>query len=271
MVGPNTGVSLYSVFSNSNTYWPVSHNYSESTTGPSSPTVVARRQERRHSYISHATDQNIELTRLPLIKETPQNEREDLFIQKLQQCCVLFDFSFEPLSNLKCKDIKRQALHELVEYISQNNVITEAIYPKVVHMVSFPPNLLFNTVFCHHCSHLCFPFFFVLATNRPFFSPGVRVTVTVSPGVCVHSTVIVHKSNIIRVTLIKPKRKISKQTIFILKLTRKLSNGFFPLKILSQTSIVVLYLLLCIRFFFLILYSIDWASKANASFCVSAL
>lgn len=62
-------------------------------------------------------------------------EREDLFIQKLRQCTVLFDFS-EPLSDLKWKEVKRSALHEMVEYLNnQNGVITEAIYPEAIQMV----------------------------------------------------------------------------------------------------------------------------------------
>ncbi|XP_016305377.1 serine/threonine-protein phosphatase 2A 56 kDa regulatory subunit gamma isoform [Sinocyclocheilus anshuiensis] len=62
-------------------------------------------------------------------------EQEKLFIQKLRQCCVLFDFLSDPLSDLKWKEVKRAALSEMVEYINHNrNVITEPIYPEVVHM-----------------------------------------------------------------------------------------------------------------------------------------
>lgn len=65
----------------------------------------------------------------------PPAEREDLFIQKLRQCCVLFDFS-EPLSDLKWKEVKRTALLEMVEYLSnESNVITEQIYPEAINMV----------------------------------------------------------------------------------------------------------------------------------------
>lgn len=67
---------------------------------------------------------------------TTPAEREELFIQKLRQCCVLFDFS-EPLSDLKWKEVKRTALHEMVEYLTkENGVITEKIYPEAVTMVS---------------------------------------------------------------------------------------------------------------------------------------
>ncbi|KAL0269668.1 UNVERIFIED_CONTAM: hypothetical protein PYX00_007317 [Menopon gallinae] len=76
-----------------------------------------------------------ELQKLPLLKEVPSNEKEDLFIQKIRQCCVLFDFASDPLSDLKWKEVKRSALHEMVEYVtSQRGVITESIYPEAVHM-----------------------------------------------------------------------------------------------------------------------------------------
>uniref|UniRef100_A0A182QX05 C2H2-type domain-containing protein n=1 Tax=Anopheles farauti TaxID=69004 RepID=A0A182QX05_9DIPT len=53
-----------------------------------------------------------------------------------QECCVLFDFS-EPLNDLKYKEIKRCALQEIVEHLSnQSNVITEAIYPEAFNMVA---------------------------------------------------------------------------------------------------------------------------------------
>ncbi|XP_032584042.2 LOW QUALITY PROTEIN: serine/threonine-protein phosphatase 2A 56 kDa regulatory subunit gamma isoform [Drosophila mojavensis] len=73
---------------------------------------------------------------LPPLRETPAQEREELFLQKLRQCCTLFDFS-EPLSDLKWKEVKRAALHEMVEYLSnQNGVITENIYPEAINMFS---------------------------------------------------------------------------------------------------------------------------------------
>ena len=79
---------------------------------------------RRHilSQISHRT-------------ETPPAERPQLFIKKLHQCSVLFDFN-DTNSELKGKQIKTQALHEMLEYITtQRNVITDNIYPEVVKMV----------------------------------------------------------------------------------------------------------------------------------------
>ncbi|XP_026683970.1 serine/threonine-protein phosphatase 2A 56 kDa regulatory subunit epsilon isoform-like [Diaphorina citri] len=38
----------------------------------------------------NATD--VELQQLPLLKDVPSCEQEELFIRKLRQCCVTFDF-----------------------------------------------------------------------------------------------------------------------------------------------------------------------------------
>ncbi|XP_039971046.1 serine/threonine-protein phosphatase 2A 56 kDa regulatory subunit delta isoform isoform X2 [Bactrocera tryoni] len=88
----------------------------------------------RDRNLFHSPSTTLTATPLPLLRETPANEREQLLIQKLRQCCTLFDFS-EPLSDLKWKEVKRAALHEMVEYLSnQNGVITEAIYPEAINM-----------------------------------------------------------------------------------------------------------------------------------------
>lgn len=54
---------------------------------------------------------------LPSFRDVPNSEKQNLFIRKLHICCVVFDFS-DPAKNLKEKDIKRQTLLELVEYVS---------------------------------------------------------------------------------------------------------------------------------------------------------
>lgn len=88
-----------------------------------------RQSSSRFRYSRH-----VELTKLPSFKETPVKERPQLFIQKIRQCCALFDFT-EALSELKSKEIKRAALNEIIEYISVNRqVLTEEMYPEVVNM-----------------------------------------------------------------------------------------------------------------------------------------
>ena len=77
-----------------------------------------------------------------LIADVPASERQDLLIKKLYQCCIIFDFT-DNMSEMKGKEVKRQTLSELVEYISTSRgVITEIIYPEVVKMASLNSNLM---------------------------------------------------------------------------------------------------------------------------------
>uniref|UniRef100_A0A6M2DP15 Serine/threonine protein phosphatase 2A regulatory subunit n=1 Tax=Xenopsylla cheopis TaxID=163159 RepID=A0A6M2DP15_XENCH len=93
------------------------------------------KKDKRQSSSRFNITNNRELVQLPEISQVPANEREHMFVQKLRQCCVLFDFASEPLSDLKWKDVKRAALHEMVAYVTQENqVLTEAIYPEAVNM-----------------------------------------------------------------------------------------------------------------------------------------
>merc|ERR1712018_719299 len=73
------------------------------------------------------------VTKLRLLKETPSPEgREKLFVQKIKQCQVLFDFVDDPLSNLKWKEVKKATLHELVEYVANNKgILTQVIYSEL--------------------------------------------------------------------------------------------------------------------------------------------
>lgn len=81
-----------------------------------------------------------------MIIEANISEREQLLIQKMQQCCVLFDFISDPQSDLKWKEIKRETLHEMVDYLSSNhgNILTEAIYPEAVRMVRILLKVVYN-------------------------------------------------------------------------------------------------------------------------------
>ncbi|XP_066996487.1 serine/threonine-protein phosphatase 2A 56 kDa regulatory subunit delta isoform isoform X3 [Anabrus simplex] len=93
------------------------------------------KKDKRQSSSRFNISKNRELQKLPLLKDATSNEREELFIQKIRQCCVLFDFVADPLSDLKWKEVKRAALHEMVEFVTtQRGVITEAIYPEAVDM-----------------------------------------------------------------------------------------------------------------------------------------
>lgn len=73
---------------------------------------------------------------LPAFKDVPNSEKQILFIRKLRMCCVVFDFS-DPTKNVKEKEIKKQTLVELVDYVTSVNAkFTETITQEVVKMVS---------------------------------------------------------------------------------------------------------------------------------------
>ncbi|CAH8428632.1 unnamed protein product [Schistosoma haematobium] len=99
------------------------------------PTVS--RKEKLHTSSRFGAPKSRELNPLPLIKDSDnQEKREELFIQKLKQCSVVFEFVPDILSDLKDKEVKRAALHELTEYLTENSgIITDSIYPEVVRMV----------------------------------------------------------------------------------------------------------------------------------------
>lgn len=73
---------------------------------------------------------------LPSFKDVPNSEKQNLFIRKLNLCSVVFDFT-DPTKNLKEKEIKRQTLGELVDYVSSaNGKFSETIMQEIVKMVS---------------------------------------------------------------------------------------------------------------------------------------
>ncbi|PWN38107.1 protein phosphatase 2A regulatory B subunit [Meira miltonrushii] len=94
----------------------------------------------------HVTEK-IELEKLPNFGEVVPADRPELFVRKLRQCSVVFDFN-DASQELKGKQVKAQTLHEMLDYItSQRGVITEQIYPEVVAMFganlfrSIPPQV----------------------------------------------------------------------------------------------------------------------------------
>lgn len=96
-----------------------------------------RTPKRQHSSRFDISDQRQrELEKLPGFHEVPPNRRQELFMQKLDQCNIIFDFN-DASGDMKSKEIKRLALHELLDYVAQNRqVISEPMYPRVVEMFS---------------------------------------------------------------------------------------------------------------------------------------
>ncbi|KAM1411602.1 serine/threonine protein phosphatase 2A 59 kDa regulatory subunit B' gamma isoform-like [Malus sylvestris] len=73
---------------------------------------------------------------LPSFRDVPSSERQNHFIKKLNMCCVVFDFN-DPSKNLKEKDVKRQTLLELVDYISSvTSKFNEVVMQEITKMVA---------------------------------------------------------------------------------------------------------------------------------------
>jgi serine/threonine-protein phosphatase 2A regulatory subunit B' len=98
--------------------------------------VSLPRRERRRSFL--ARNQKIQaLKDLPNLKDTLLQKREALFQQKLELCCVIFNFD-DPTSDKRGKDLKRQTLLELVDYVNNptgQKIFTEALMPDIMNMV----------------------------------------------------------------------------------------------------------------------------------------
>ncbi|XP_054154152.1 serine/threonine-protein phosphatase 2A 56 kDa regulatory subunit epsilon isoform-like [Oppia nitens] len=97
---------------------------------------LKRKQKKSQGSSRYRLTSEVELQPLPLLKDVPSGEQEGLFIRKLRQCCIAFDF-MDPVSDLKGKEIKRATLNELVDYISAGRgVLTEPTYPEIIRMIS---------------------------------------------------------------------------------------------------------------------------------------
>ncbi|KAF9921708.1 hypothetical protein FBU30_008229 [Linnemannia zychae] len=109
---------------------------------PKDAIPISKTPRRQRSSRFHVTER-VTLERLQGLDEVAHFDRQELFLRKIGQCAVVFDFN-DASSELKGKEIKRQALTEILEYITNNRgVITEPIYPEVINM--FATNL-FRTI-----------------------------------------------------------------------------------------------------------------------------
>lgn len=89
---------------------------------------------RRHNSSRLEVSKERELERLPGFNEVPFRKRAELFLQKVKQCNTIFDFG-DPSSDIQGKDIKRMALHELLDFVANTRItITDEMYAQVVGM-----------------------------------------------------------------------------------------------------------------------------------------
>lgn len=97
---------------------------------------VPRRERRRSSLVREHKIR--ELKDLPTLKDTPTQKREALFAQKLDLCSVIFNFD-DPNSDKRGKDLKRQTLLELVDYVNNaggQKIFNEHLMPNIMACVS---------------------------------------------------------------------------------------------------------------------------------------
>lgn len=78
------------------------------------------------------------LKELPALRDAPNNKKEELFIKKLQLCSVIFSFD-DPTVDKRGKDMKRQTLLELVDYVNApagQKIFTESVMPEIMASIS---------------------------------------------------------------------------------------------------------------------------------------
>lgn len=95
------------------------------------------RTPKRHNSSIFEVSMKRDLTQLPGFTEVLPQEYTELFLRKVEQCNVIFDFN-DPVSDLQGKQIKQIALEELAEYVASPNkdIITPEMYKAVVDMFS---------------------------------------------------------------------------------------------------------------------------------------
>lgn len=106
-------------------------------TTPRADVVLPKGHSKRRNSMAKGQKAQVILKELPLLVETPMQKRETLFKQKLQLCQTIFNFD-DPESDVRGKEIKRETLVELAEYVNTpagQKIFTEALMPDIVTMV----------------------------------------------------------------------------------------------------------------------------------------
>ncbi|AET38334.1 protein phosphatase 2A regulatory subunit RTS1 Ecym_2621 [Eremothecium cymbalariae DBVPG len=89
---------------------------------------------QRHSSSRFEPSRYTQINKLPGFDDVSPEEQIPLFIAKVDQCNIMFDFS-DPSFDIHGKEIKRVTLQELIEFIVTNRfTYTEEMYAHVVNM-----------------------------------------------------------------------------------------------------------------------------------------
>ncbi|KAI3406294.2 RTS1 [Candida oxycetoniae] len=101
--------------------------------------IVAPKRHSSSRFEPTNSDKYQEIHKLPNFDEVLPEDQIQLFIQKIDQCNLMFDFS-DPTFDVRGKEIKRMTLQELIAFISNNRFsYTDEMYKHVVSM--FKKNL----------------------------------------------------------------------------------------------------------------------------------
>ena len=89
---------------------------------------------QRHSSSRFEPSRYTQITKLPSFDEVSPEEKISLFIAKVDQCNIMFDFN-DPSFDIQGKEIKRYTLQELIEFIVTNRfTYTNEMYSHMVNM-----------------------------------------------------------------------------------------------------------------------------------------
>lgn len=120
------------------TLQPITPTVAPKDTIPSPRTAPRKQRSSRIQTADH-----VQLEPLPSFSEVLPSDRPQLFVKKLKQSAVVFDFT-DASADLSGKQIKAQSLQDMLEFVTtQRGAITELVYPDMVNM--FASNL-FRTI-----------------------------------------------------------------------------------------------------------------------------
>jgi serine/threonine-protein phosphatase 2A regulatory subunit B' len=106
------------------------NNYAGTTTNP------VQNHGAKNAGVSNGFMTSAGYEALPSFRDVPALEKPGLCLRKLAMCCVVFDFT-DPTKDVKEKEIKRQTLLELVDYItSATGKFPEPVVQEAIKMVS---------------------------------------------------------------------------------------------------------------------------------------
>lgn len=96
--------------------------------------LIATPKRHSSSRFEPTTREIRDIVKLPNFDEVPPEEQISLFIQKVDQCNIIFDFS-DPTHDIRGKEIKRITLQELIQFIVGNRFnYTNEMYKHVIDM-----------------------------------------------------------------------------------------------------------------------------------------